>query len=273
MGEVVSEGVFGRGLPYLAVGDGPPMVVLRGLSGENANPTGFERWMELQMVRPLSASLRVHVLGLRPGLSPGTSMRELADDVADAIRATFGGAVPVEGISTGGSVALQLAIDHPDTVHRLAVVAAASRLGDTGRAAQRRLAELTEAGRPRDAWAALGPPSAATSVGGRLMAALMWLAASSMAPDDPSDMLATIRAEDGFDVSDDLHRITAPTLVVAGGRDRFYDGHLFHETVRRIPDGTLLMYPTKGHAGVVSHRPAQREVARFLTGDRLERRS
>jgi pimeloyl-ACP methyl ester carboxylesterase len=35
-------------------------------------------------------------------------------------------------------------------------------------------------------------------------------------------MLATVAAEDVFDAAPELHRITAPTLLVAGGRDRFY---------------------------------------------------
>ncbi len=58
-------------------------------------------------------------------------------------------------------------------------------------------------------------------------------------------MLITIAAEDAFDSSQDLHRITAPTLVIAGGRDGFYSPELFRETTERIPGARLLLYRAK----------------------------
>jgi pimeloyl-ACP methyl ester carboxylesterase len=57
-----------------------------------------------------------------------------------------------------------------------------------------------------------------------------------------------------------LHRIAAPTLLVAGDRDRLYTPELFRETAERIPGARLRLYPGKGHAGVMTHRPAIREI-------------
>jgi hypothetical protein len=42
-GQSVREGALYGGLPYLAVGAGPPLVVFSGLSAEHANPTGLAR--------------------------------------------------------------------------------------------------------------------------------------------------------------------------------------------------------------------------------------
>lgn len=95
----------------------------------------------------------------------------------------------------------------------------------------------------------------------------MWLFGSSQAPDDSSDMLLTVAAEDVFDAAPELHRITAPTLLVAGGRDRFYSPELFRETAGRIPNARLSLFPDKGHAGVLTHRPAIREMVAFLRAD------
>lgn len=241
----VREGVLHGGLPYLAAGSGPPVVVLTGLRAEHGNPTGFERWSQLRMVRPLTERFAVHLVGPRPGLAAGTTMVDLADDVAAAIRHEFGAPVGVMGISTGGSIAQRLAVDHADLVRRLVLASTACRLSPRGRQAQRCLADLTAAGRPRQAWAALGPTLATGRMGSRLMAAVMWLAGPFSDPDDPSDMIATIRAEDAFDVTDELHRITTPTLVVGGGRDGFYTAELFRETARGIPNARLLLYPDK----------------------------
>jgi pimeloyl-ACP methyl ester carboxylesterase len=80
-------------------------------------------------------------------------------------------------------------------------------------------------------------------------------------------MLVTVAAEDAFDACPQLHRITAPTLLVAGGRDRFYSPELFRETAERIPAGRLALYQDKGHAGVMTHKRAIREIVAFLRAD------
>jgi pimeloyl-ACP methyl ester carboxylesterase len=85
--------------------------------------------------------------------------------------------------------------------------------------------------------------------------------------EDPSDMLVTVAAEDTFDACPQLHRITAPTLLVAGGRDRYYSPELFRQTAERIPHGHLRLYPDKGHAGMLTHKPATREIVAFLRAD------
>ena len=210
----------------------------------------------------------VHVVNLRPGLPPTTTMWELAADVAAAIEHEFTGPVAVMGTSTGGSVAQQLAVDQPDRVERLVLVAAACRLSPNGRAVQRRLAEAPEAGRPREAWAAMGPALVSNRLIGRSMAALLWATGTFNDPGDPTDLLATIRAEDAFDVCGELHRITAPTLLIAGCRDRFYSTELFERTARNIPDARLVLYPHRGHVGVIASSAVRDQIRHFLTAGR-----
>jgi pimeloyl-ACP methyl ester carboxylesterase len=263
----VREGSLHGGLPYLAVGQGPPLVVLSGLSPEHANPTGLPRRFELQTLKPMAKHFTVYAVNRKPGLPAGTTINDLAGHYAEAIAREFPGPVCIEGISTGGSIAQQFAIDHPQLVRRLVLAATACRLSPYGREVQRRFAELTKEGRPRRAYAALGPALAATATGGRAFAALMWLFGGSQRPDDPSDMLVTVAAEDAFNASPELHHITAPTLLVAGGRDRFYSPELFRETAERIPDARLSLYHDKGHAGVMTHKPAIREIVAFLRAD------
>jgi pimeloyl-ACP methyl ester carboxylesterase len=263
----VREGSLHGGLPYLAVGQGPPLVVFSGLTAEHANPTGLERRFQLQSLKPLARYFTIYAVNRKPGLPVGTTIGDLAGHYAEAIAREFPGPVSVQGISTGGSIAQQFAIDHPKLVHRLVLAATACRLSPHGRAVQRRFAELIKEGRPRRAYAALGPALAATAAGGRAFAALMWLFGASQARDDSSDMLLTVVAEDVFDAAPELHRITAPTLLVVGGRDRYYAPELFRETAERIPNARLALYQDKGHAGVLTHRPAIREIVDFLRAD------
>ena len=266
-GRSVREGSLHGGLPYLAVGQGPPLVVFSGLTAEHANPTGLERRFQLQSLKPLARHFTVYAVNRKPGLPAGTTIKDLAGHYAEAIARQFPGPVLVHGISTGGSIAQQFAIDHPQLVRRLVLAATACRLSSHGREVQRRFAELIKDGRPRRAYAALGPALAATVAGGRAFAALMWLVGGSQRVEDPSDMLVTVAAEDTFDACPQLHRITAPTLLVAGGRDQYYSPELFRQTAERIPNGRLRLYPDKGHAGVLTHKPAIREVVAFLRAD------
>jgi pimeloyl-ACP methyl ester carboxylesterase len=265
----VREGRLAGGLPYLAVGQGPPLVVLSGFTAEHTNPTGATRRFYLRPLRPLARHFTVYLVNRKPDLQPGTTMADLAGHYAHALEQTFAGPVAIMGISTGGSIALQFAIDHPELVDRLVLVAAACRLGPAGRRMQRDLARFTLAGQPRRAWAATGPELATTAVGGRLYTALLWLFGPRLGPKDPSDMLIVIDAEDRFDAASQLHRISAPTLIIAGERDRNYTPELFWETAEHIPDARLRLYPGKGHAPIASlaYQPAVGELLGFLTAD------
>lgn len=257
------------GLPCLSTGSGPPLIVLRGLTGEHRNPTGMERSAELRTLRLLTDRFTVHLLNRRPGLAAGATMHDLASDVAGAIRADFDWPVPIIGVSTGGSIALQLAVDNTALVQRMVLLCSGCRLGPNGRRAQRTLADQTRAGHPRRAWAPVGRAVGATALSSALLGGLSWLTGPRSNPADPADLLATLEAEDAFDVTDQLHRVSTPTLVVGGGRDGFYSPAIFERTAHGILGARLLLYPRKGHMSTMSHRPAQREIAAFLAGEGL----
>ena len=77
-------------------------------------------------------------------------------------------------------------------------------------------------------------------------------------------MIATIEAEDAFDVGGRLGEVSAPTLVVGGGRDRFYPPALFRETAGKIPNARLFIYENRAHGGTFADRRFGRDVVAFL---------
>jgi pimeloyl-ACP methyl ester carboxylesterase len=190
-------------------------------------------------------------------------MAELAGLHAEALRGHFQAPVDLMGISTGGAIALQLAVDHPELVRRLIVVAAASWLGEQGRAKLRKYGEQVAAGKSGAAILAsvLAPPWLQWAV-----AAKIWLDARSQPGVDPTNMLATIDAECGFDVTPRLGEIRAPTLIIGGGQDRAFSEELFRATAAGIPGARLVIYPKRGHVGTMWDWRFGRDVAEFLKG-------
>ncbi len=242
----VSTGMLNDAIPYLKVGDGPPLVMVQGLTATHEVPKGMERRMALSSARALSRNFSAYVVNRKQGLEPGESMSDIAGHLAAAIETDLGEPVFLTGTSTGGSVALQLAVDRPDLVRGLVVIASAYRLGPKGRHVQQELAQLTRAGQGAEGWARLmtamlpEPLQTPASPAARMMM-------RSMTPDDPTDLLATLDAEDAFDVKDRLQSITAPTLVIGGTDDIFYPTQMFQQTADGVPDGRAYIHEGWGH--------------------------
>lgn len=246
MGARAVEGFLHDDIPYLKIGDGPPLVVVAGLTPDHDVPKGWERRMALTYMTPLATHFTVYGVNRKRGLQPGESMSDIAGHLANAIEHDIQQPVFLDGMSTGGSVVLQLAIDRPDLVRRLVVLASAYRLGPEGRAVQAEMARLVRAGDTQAALAASVMAMLPRRARGP-MRPVAALAGRAMLPDDPSDMLITLDAEDVFDVQADLPRISAPTLVIGGTKDVFYSRELFEGTSAGVQDGRLHLFEGWGH--------------------------
>jgi 3-oxoadipate enol-lactonase/4-carboxymuconolactone decarboxylase len=155
------------------------------------------------------------------------------------------------GISLGGAIGLHLAAHHPDRVTSLAVVCSSAHFGDPAAWHERAATVRAEgtgalvAGRT-GTW--FGPDTAGTPLGAALLADLRAADATAYA--------ACCEAVADADLRADLPRITAPTLVVAGGDDPATPPAHAAEIARAVPGATLVTVPGAAHlAGV--ERPAE----------------
>jgi pimeloyl-ACP methyl ester carboxylesterase len=250
-------------LPYAAIGNGSPLVVLAGLSPVAGELGNGQIQGTIGPVRQLAASRRLIVLNRWHGMPPDSTMASIAAAHAQALR-TLPTPVDVLGLSTGGSIAQQLAADHPDTVRRLGLISTGCRLGPTGARLQARVASLLRAGAVRQAGRAVASALVPRPLS-PVAAAIGWaVAGRAIAPDQIADLISTIDAEDRFDLAGCSSAIGAPTLLVAGGRDRFYSAELFRQTVALIPGARLALYPRRGHLSVCWDRGAQAVLAGFF---------
>jgi hypothetical protein len=111
------------GLPYLRLGQGPPLVMALGGAAEHASPRGAGRRMSLVTAARFAGHFTVYVTSRKPGLVRGATVADIAVGYANAIGEELGGL----------AVGLQLAIGYPHLVRRLVLAAAACRLSPSGR--------------------------------------------------------------------------------------------------------------------------------------------
>lgn len=265
-------------MPALVCGVGPPLLWLGGLSPESGVDRPTLRRTNLSSIRAYTRTRTMFYVGRRVGLARGLSMAALTEQYADAIRAGFGGGpVDIAGVSTGGSIAQQLAASHPQLVRALVLLSTGCRLGPLGREGQRRAATRVRRGAHRQAWAVMGadlvPPHR-----GQLAAAVL---AAATGPHlfphtrDLDDMATVIEAEDAFDLAT-CPPIAARTLLVYGTADRFYSPAIFAETARLIPDCRTHPLEGRGHITALAQPSVPRAVLDFLDEDPrrlLKRRS
>jgi pimeloyl-ACP methyl ester carboxylesterase len=266
----IERGELGA-IPYAAGGSGRPVLVSAGLwPTTGVDGDRFVRGV-LAPVRRLAAQRRLIVVNRRAGLPAGLTMGDLAAEYADSIRNHLDGPVDLVGTSTGGSIAQQLAADHPDAIRRLVLLSTACRLGPYGRQLQALVAVELRAGHLRRAVGAgaadLAPPGLRT-----LARAVGWAAARRVvtSASAAADLAATIEAEDGFDLAKCERPIQAKTLIIGGGRDRYYSAGLFQETAALIPGSVLRVFPRRGHIGVTTDPRAQAMIAGFLTAPQAD---
>lgn len=251
-------------LPFLSVGSGSPLVVLAGLVPQAGVSRGPLRGDHERTAKLFAHGREVLYVNRRPGMPGGMTMAQVAAEHAAGIRQSFPEPVDLVGMSTGGSIAQQIAAEHPDVVRRLVLISTGARLGPLARQVQRRLAARIRAGAMRQASAVfaadLMPPGVL-----ELPAALAgWLAGPLIfKPDGMRDMASMAEAEDDFDLSA-LPRIEAPTLLVGGGRDRYYGPDLFEETAALIPGCQVEIRAGLGHITVMWHPRTLARIRLFL---------
>ena len=105
-------------LSMTEVGGGPPVAFLHGLLGAGQNFGSIAKAVAQRGFRVLTLDMRNH------GASPHAktmSYLEMAEDVAETLRAAGAWPAAVIGHSMGGKVAMALALAHPEGVERLLV--------------------------------------------------------------------------------------------------------------------------------------------------------
>ncbi|MEA3335527.1 MAG: alpha/beta hydrolase [Chloroflexota bacterium] len=229
---------------YSESGVGQPLVLLHGLGG-----TGNDWELQLPAFAPRYRSLSVDLRG--HGRSPKPKgpyhITQFAGDVVKLLKNVDAYPAHVLGLSLGGAVAQQLAIDYPDAVRSLVLVNTLPRFVSSQwryrLMGARRFANLYFQGMDK----------VAEDVAERLFpmleqAPLRTEAISRLATNDMSAYRASIWAVARFDVTLLLDLIDCPALVVAGDRDITIPLEPKVALADSLPNAKFTMVYDSGHA-------------------------
>ena len=242
----------------------PPVVFLPGLGPHSTGRTRPQRLIQRLELLGVDPGSTVWVVGRRSALPVGTTIADLAAGHARAIQERFREPVDVLGESTGGSIALQLARDHPDLVRRLVVVSAASRLHRDGHTAQRSVVDHLRAGRPRRAAGAMLAATTRSRIQRPLLGVAGYLLGRFAIGSGDQDLIVTVEAENRLDLREGLARVSARTVIVGGSRDGYYSPEIFTTTAEAIPDAEYVELPRKGHVTAMTNHAVRQAIRSHL---------
>lgn len=254
-----SYSIGGEWVDVLKMGRGQPLVMLPGLAG------GWK--LVWPLARRLSRHYEVHVCGLRGDTDPSTGLEggpgvpwdlsEYAHDLRDLLDRLDLGAPAVLGVSFGGAVALQYAIEYPSGLGSLMVYGADSRFR-TSMASTIARRVLERYSLPTDSpfvnqffhllYGKKPEPGPVVD----FVARRIWETGQGV-------MARRLAQLESFEVSEQLWRIDVPTLVQAGERDVIVPAARQRALAEAIPGAQFRTIADAGHIGFLTH---QAEIVR-----------
>lgn len=177
-----------------------------------------------------------------------TSFAGWAETLLHALDAHGIGRADVLGHSIGGMLAQEFAITHPDRVNRLVLYATTPSFGGRDPSfAQQFLADRLA---PLDAGKTmmdLAQESMAAMLGTHASYGAAAAAINAMASVPQAAYRETVRCLTTFNRRDDIGRITAPTLLIAGDRDPLAPPKTMQRMQEAIAGSRLVVLPGAGH--------------------------
>lgn len=235
---------------YETHGQGQPLVFIHGLGSStqdwSAQVDEFSKSYQV-----ITCDLRGHGQSDKPA-GPYT-VPMFSDDVAKLLTALKVGPAHIVGISLGGGVVFQFAIDHPDMTKTVTIVNSAPTLGDSEQVRpeiERRVGIVQQMG-----MRAMGQALAPGLFPKPEHAALRETFVESWAQNDPRAYIEATRSMLGWNVMGQLGAIRCPALIIAADQD--YSPVAVKEMyIKLMPNAKLVVIADSHHATPIE-RPAE----------------
>ena len=264
----IFTGYSTNGVPFAQLSNkGPVLVVFTGSELEHQPPTRTAQQGFYIGLKRLTQQYSVYLTSRKQNLPKGYTAQDMSDDFAEMICKEIGRPVHMMGMSSGGSSAMHLAVDHADLVDKLVLAMTAYRLNPYGKQVAGIWRDLALAGDWPALYQRMGVDVAEGSTAEWVTHLLMRLFGRMLLgqPKSGSDFAIVLDSDINLDVVEKLPAIRQPTLVIGGEKDPFYGADNIRETARLIPGAELCLLENGGHAVVKTQTKAfETAILHFL---------
>ena len=231
---------------YAAFGEGPKkLVVLPGLSDGLATVKGMA-WILASPYRKFFQDYTVYMFSRKNEMPEGYTIRDMADDQAQAMERLGIDRAYVLGVSQGGMIAQCLAIDHPEMVAGLILAVTAPSANAVARAVVSDWIGMAKRG-DHTALMADTAEKMYSEAYLRKNRRFFPLIARFTKPRNYDRFLKNADAILGFDAREELAKICCPTLILAGENDHVVGNDAANELHGGIAGSDLYVYEGLGH--------------------------
>lgn len=250
-------------MSYVSFGTGEKILaVLPGLSDGLATVRG-KALLLIGPYRPFLDRYTVYMFSRKDDLQEGCSIRDMAEDQAEALQALGLERVSVLGVSEGGMIAQLLAAGHPELLEKLVIAVSTPRANALVRENVGHWIELAKQGDHRRLMIDTAEKSYSPEFLKKYRKLYPILGAVGKPP-NYGRFLANAGATLSFDAVDELRKISCPTLIIGGEKDQIVGVDAFCEMHERIADSELYVYRGLGHAAYEEAKDFYARVFRFL---------
>lgn len=247
-------------MDYVTFGNGTkPLVMIPGLNVRGVKGAALSL---AYMYRIFAKEYRVYVFDRKAEIPEDYTVREIAADLAEAMRMLDITNADVFGVSQGGMIAQYLAIDHPELVHKLVLGVTLSRNNDTVKQVIADWIAMTERndfdGFVRDMLVKMYSDAYI-----RKYRWLLPLAAKISKPKDFKRFIILAKACLTCNAYEALDKIQCPVFVIGARQDKIVTGEASEEIAERLKC-ECYMYEELGHAAYEEAKDFNRKIYEFF---------
>jgi len=250
---------------YVSFGYGKKaFVVLPGLSDGLTTVKG-KALLLATPYREFFKEYTVYMFSRKNEMQEGYSIRDMAADQAKALKVLGIDKVSIMGVSQGGMIAQAFAIDYPEMVEKLVITVSAPRANEMIQENVRAWIELALQGDHKQLMIDTAEKGYTEDYlkKYRKMYPILGMVGK---PKSYDRFLVNARAILGFNVQEELDRITCPTYIIAGGVDKTVGVEASFVMKERIAKSELFVYENLGHAAYEEAKDFYHRVYEWLKG-------
>lgn len=233
-------------MDYIVFGNGiKPLIMLPGL-GEGLKTVKGTAVPFAFLYRAVAKEYRVYCFSRRNILPQGFTTKDMAEDLYFCMRELGIEKAMVLGVSLGGMIVEHLAISHPEAVEKLILTVTIARQNDTVQQMIGKWMDYAKEGKYKE----IMIDTAENSYTESHLKKSRWmygLLGNVGKPKSFERFLIMAEAGMKHDVYEELEKITCPTLVLGGRRDKIVGGTASEELAARISNCELYIYEDYGH--------------------------